>query len=446
MAQTATDETVIGERGIAMIADAVGRMGHIWRPGGGATDFGIDGDIELRDPGTGQVHNVRVGVQSRATERRWPGETQDGFHYTPSQKHIEYWLSSNQPVLLICSRPSKGEIYWRSIQEWAQDPSLRATRRVTFDKARDRFDESVRDRLFDLRASADDRVEPPSPAWVPETVLANLMPVIWQSDTLHSATVPTMDPKALFTPAHEQKVHHFSAVLRDGSVWSLSPFRQGFLAAIGAADEKRGPLVPWLTSSEPQDLNLVRDLVRRSLLSTYHRHLVWHHAKRVAYFRLEAEPDAWQPVVYRWTKGPGRTVVSPQRAKTREGFTSYRHDAAEIAVRRLETRWYIQVRPTYLFTWDGSQVSGHHDSALAAIKRMETHPAVSQALRMWAHLLVERIALGAQYQEPFVLGPLAEVRSPRSIIDAGWRRVSARELGYADDDALTLFAPEDWAA
>jgi hypothetical protein len=444
--QKATDETVTGERGIAMIADAIGRMGHIWRPGAGATDFGIDGDIELRDPGTGEVRNVRIGVQSRATTKKWAGETDDAFHYTPSKRHVEYWLSSNQPVLLICSRPPTGEIYWRSIQEWARDPTLRATRRVTFDKRRDVFDETVRDKLFDLRATAEDRVVPPAPAWVPETLQTNLMPVLWHDAKLYSAAVATSDAKALFAPAHQRGVHHFSAVLRDGYVWSLSPFRDGFLEAIGAEAPKRGALQPWLASDQRTDLNLVRDLVRRTVLSTHHRWLVWHHEKRVAYFRLRGEPEEWKSVAYRWSKGPGRTVVSPQQAKTREGFTGYRHDAAEIAVRRCDGRWYVEVRPTYLFTWDGFKVSSHHDSALSTIKKSETHPAVSQALRMWAHLLGEKLALDSSGREPIALGPLVDVTSPRSIVDKTWKRVTAKELGYSGSGELTLFDLGDLAA
>jgi hypothetical protein len=75
MPRKATRQTITGVRGIALIALVVGEMGHIWREGEGATDFGIDGDIELRDPGTGHVRNFRIGVQSRATTRRWAGET-----------------------------------------------------------------------------------------------------------------------------------------------------------------------------------------------------------------------------------------------------------------------------------------------------------------------------------------------------------------------------------
>jgi hypothetical protein len=77
-----------------------------------------------------------------------PAKRTTTFFYSPTQDEIDYWLSSNQPVLLICSRPPTKEVYWRSMQEWARDPDSRATRRVYFDKDRDRLDVGARDALF----------------------------------------------------------------------------------------------------------------------------------------------------------------------------------------------------------------------------------------------------------------------------------------------------------
>ncbi|MGO9901253.1 MAG: DUF4365 domain-containing protein [Solirubrobacteraceae bacterium] len=384
MPRKATRQTVTGVQGIAMIERAVGEMEHFWREAQGATDFGIDGDIELRDPGTGYVRNFRIGVQSRATTRRWAGETDDGFFYTPTQDEIDYWLGANQPVLLICSRPPTNEIYWRSMQEWARDPDRRATRRVYFDKRHDSFDVEARDQLFNLRASASDHVEPPTPARVPERVKSNLMPIRWAHKRLYSAEVPGGDPRTLFEPAHEQKIYDFSIVLRDGYVWSLTPIADDFVSAIGAGCVIEGPLEPWLDSTEPSDLNLVRDLVRRSVVDQNRRWITWHGPLRLMYFRRASTER--KSVTYRWaSRRGGRTVVVAQTSKEDGHFTGYRHDAATIATRRLSGSWFLQLRPTCLFTWDGHQVSGHHDSALAGIKRIETHPAVSQALRMWEH-------------------------------------------------------------
>lgn len=64
-------------------------MGHHWHPGSTDIDTGIDGEIELVDPGTDEVRNFRIGVQSKATEGIWRSETADGFLYGPASKAFD---------------------------------------------------------------------------------------------------------------------------------------------------------------------------------------------------------------------------------------------------------------------------------------------------------------------------------------------------------------------
>ena len=197
--------------------------------------------------------SYRIGVQSRATKGRWPGESNTGFYYLASKKHIDFWMSGTQPVLLVCSRPDTNEIYARSIQEWGADAAARATRRVSFDKQRDSFDADFRDRLLNLKVTEDDHVEPPGPSWESETLTTNLMPIVWQAESLYSAEVPTSDAKVLLEPARRKNVHDVSAVLRDGMVWSLGPFREGFLNAIDASHISR-------PEPDPRSRSASRDL------------------------------------------------------------------------------------------------------------------------------------------------------------------------------------------
>lgn len=159
MSKTVPGQAITGEAGVHLIARVVDEMGHIWHPPVGP-DSGIDGQIELRDSGTGQVRNVRIGVQSKATTGRWDRESDAGFTYRPRPQDVAYWLSSNQPVILVCSRA--GEAYRRSVQQWAHAPKERSSGSIRFSKTRDRFDSAAAGRLFDLRAAPDDWVEPPS--------------------------------------------------------------------------------------------------------------------------------------------------------------------------------------------------------------------------------------------------------------------------------------------
>src|SRR5690606_1623200 len=129
----------IGDAGIALIHTRVSAMGHVWRELG--MDAGIDGSIELRDPKTGVVSGRHLLVQSKASDRDFPGESTTKVHYICDDRHVEYWMQSDQPVILICSHPKTQEAWWVHVQDYFSDPARRAACRVDFDKATMAFDD-----------------------------------------------------------------------------------------------------------------------------------------------------------------------------------------------------------------------------------------------------------------------------------------------------------------
>ena len=433
MAKKAPAQVVTGESGVHLIARIVDEMRHIWHPAVGP-DSGIDGQIELRDPSTGDVRNVRIGVQSKATTGKWDRETDKAFTYRPAPNDIAYWLSSNQPVLLICSRP--GEAYWRSVQEWARDPKARAKGYLRFDKVQDRFDASAAARLFDLKAAPTDWIEPPGPPRVAEKLLANLMPIAWRTDHLLSVAVPSGSPKEVLGPAWDKGYNHPAGALKRQRYWSFAAFDERFLSAISGTDLAHHPLAEFLDRGRPDEVNILKELVVRALVAR-HEELRWHAFKKFAYFR-HREPQ--EDVEYAWTKAKPRAVVQARFSTDEDRhFTGYRHDAAELTIRDLDDQWAIQINPTYLFTWDGSQLSGHHDKALAGIKTFDRHRAVSASVRMWQHLFTERQTLLAPNpHEFFDLQPLLEVVVPFSINADDWAEMSDEEAVEAQGTIFDL--------
>jgi hypothetical protein len=78
---------IIGEQGIAHIRRVVLDMGYVFYETGGI-EAGIDGYIELRDPNTGEVGNLILQVQGKATERdRLPAETANSFEWPSTDRH-----------------------------------------------------------------------------------------------------------------------------------------------------------------------------------------------------------------------------------------------------------------------------------------------------------------------------------------------------------------------
>jgi len=99
----------IGDGGIALIHQQVNKMGFVWHER--KTDAGIDGEIELHNPVTGEVANRLILIQSKARDRRFSGENERSFHFICEPADVTYWMSAEDPVLLVCSHPQAGEAW-----------------------------------------------------------------------------------------------------------------------------------------------------------------------------------------------------------------------------------------------------------------------------------------------------------------------------------------------
>ena len=99
----------IGDGGIALIHQLVNKMGFVWHER--KTDAGIDGEIELHNPVTGEVANRLILIQSKARDRRFSGENERSFHFICEPADVTYWMSAEDPVLLVCSHPQAGEAW-----------------------------------------------------------------------------------------------------------------------------------------------------------------------------------------------------------------------------------------------------------------------------------------------------------------------------------------------
>ena len=87
-----------------------------------------------------------------------------------------YWSEGNVPVILVCSHPKTGEAWWAPVTEILKDPDRRQTRRIDFDKQRDRLDESAASALLDLAAPSSGALYVPAPHR-PERLTSNLLSV-----------------------------------------------------------------------------------------------------------------------------------------------------------------------------------------------------------------------------------------------------------------------------
>ncbi len=186
---------IIGERGIAHIRRIVLDMDYVFYETSGV-EAGIDGYIELRDESTGEVGNLVLQVQGKATERdRMPAETEDSFDWPCAEADIAYWLHGTAPVLLIVVQTKTNRAYWKSIKEYFRDAKAVQSRRVVFDKHADVFDRSAKAALSTIAASIRPGAIAP-PARIIENLVLNLLPIERFAPRLYLAETEHKDNKA----------------------------------------------------------------------------------------------------------------------------------------------------------------------------------------------------------------------------------------------------------
>jgi hypothetical protein len=174
VAKVIPDTTFIGEDGVAVVQRILMQMRYAWQPTG-RFDAGIDGYTELRDDQTKEMLGAHLGAQVK-TRARFTRETDTSFEFLCEQDDVDYWMRSNLPVVLICVHSGTDDAWYACVTEYFADPAVRAERRVTFDKQRDRFGVHSSAALRDL-ALPDDAGVPRQGLTGPETLLTNLLTV-----------------------------------------------------------------------------------------------------------------------------------------------------------------------------------------------------------------------------------------------------------------------------
>jgi Domain of unknown function (DUF4365) len=409
--KTVTPQTIIGEQGVALIGTRCLEMGFIFHPR--RVDHGIDGHIDLVEPGSRALLNQTLLVQSKAQNRPFSSETEDSFRYVCDERDLDLWLSGNAPVILIFSHPERGEAWWVEVKAAFPDVVTRASRTVVVDKRTRRFDNNAAPALLKLAvpASSGLYLRPPPKT---ETLLTNLLPIVTMPSLIYLATSAVRDYPAAGEALATQAERRVGWILRDGQIMSFASLREPPLSVLCDGDVEEHEVGEWADSDDLDTQYQFIDLLSHTLTGSY-ADLRWHKERSHLHFRATSDLSARKA-----GKGPGvrgRTVFGPHYAKSEPEKVSYYHHAAlQLRFRRFGDSWYCQLEPDYCFTSDGYAESRLADKLLAGIKRLDRHPAVAGWTRVWAnHFRAEGVT-----ERPIQFGPLATVTVGRGIDDRWW--------------------------
>jgi hypothetical protein len=426
--------SVIGQQGVNLIEKVVLGMGYLWYPTG-ATEAGIDGSIEIRDPETGEVTNSIVQVQSKATTNPFQAETESSFDYLCSEKDLDYWMRGNAPVILVVSRPRSGEAYWVSIKDYFTDPKRRAARKVRFDKARDRFDEGCAAALAELAVPRDAGLYfAPPPAT--ETVYSNLLRVSHFPERLYVGQTDYRDGKEIRAKLREHGAEEDNEWFpKRGSVYSFNDLSeepwdeicdQGTVEAFDSEE--------WAYSDDRDRQREFVQLLNQCLRAKagalglrYSKDLECH------YFGATNDLSELKLGYQSLVNETSRTVFRGYEKKgNQKGIAYYRHSAFKGWFQRFGDDWYLEITPTYYFTRDGWRLDRFYEDRLKKIKEQEKNPAVRGQVVMWAEYLSRDGNLFEPQYPMLGFGELIRFEVEAGLDDAAWLE---RDEGRAGDQA-----------
>lgn len=419
----------IGDAGIALIHMRVSAMGHVWHARG--LDAGIDGMVELRDPGTGVVSNCHLLVQSKASDRQFPSETPDKFHFIVDERDLNYWLQATLPVILVCSHPKANEAWWVHVQGYFADPARRADRRVDFAKATMAFDGDICDRRFAV-ADPHGHAHTPIAEHRAETLVSNLLPVEIPQEywSYRSRAKDTGHAYALQRDSELELPYDF--VVKGGRLLAWSPVDG---TALAKATEDGGTVVPSgeLMEGDADNERLLVWMLNAALRHDVREDCVYHRKRQMLYFK--ATPGLR---LRRLNTGGKhlRTVFKGHPKKSDPGkMAYYKHSGLQWQFLNLNGEWFCTLTPDYFYSYDGRKESRYSASYLSGIKKLERNQAVLGETRMWAAFLRFEPNLLDERGRILDFGELEAFEVERGIDDESWRKDSTN-IGSGDEISL----------
>jgi len=416
-------QSIIGQSGVNLVERIVLQMKYAWRPTP-IFDVGIDGEIEICDPVTGEATNATVKVQIKSTTRPFQAENSVSFEYTCEQKDLEYWLRGNTPIILIVCRPDTNEAYWVSVKDYFKELAVQKTRKIYFNKQLHVFDQQCRDALKQLALPKDSGIYF-SPLPKSEKLYTNLLEVQHFASNIYVADSDYRNREDVWAEFR-------SMGIKVGGEWLLANKR---LISFHNLEEPPFNSICDLGTLECFDVNewaysdtrdKKQEFVR--LLNSCLRERSWllglryHKENEYYYFpatkNLQTHKVSYQSLQLKVS----REVFKEYRQKSDRNKRAYcRHTAFKGYFQQLGDKWYLEITPTYHFTSDGHNEDRFRVERLKGIKRLERNPAVMGQLLMWADYLRKPIQSFFSSEYPLLsFGELVTVDINMSLPDDIW--------------------------
>ena len=435
-------QDITGDRGIALIHSIVGEMGFVWNPTG--LEAGIDGYIEIRDAITGEMTNFIIQVQSKATDKDFQAEMEDGFDYYCDSRDIDYWLGGNAPVILVRSRPSSNEAYWVSIKDYFKDLSKRSSNKVHFIKDKNKFDVNVRNSLFEIATPNDSGVYL-SPLPKTEKLISNMLPVKYFGKKIYIAETKYRSHKSVWEELKKFTKSNIGGewILKNKQVISFQDLNEFPWNKICTSEAEEFDSSEWSESDNIDRKNEFINLLKLALAQRLSPDVRYHKDFEYYYFvatrNLRSKELKYKSLVQQTKRAVFQVY---RRAKDPTQVSHYRHSAFFGQFFRYNNIWYLEITPSYHFTSDGHNTFLFREDQLTGIKQLERNPAVLGQVVMWADYLQDKPDLFIQPYSFLQFGELERFVIEAGLDDKSWLKKEEEEevnTATSPDNQLPLF-------
>lgn len=392
-------------------------MGFFWYPAG-PIEVGIDGFIEVCDPNTGAALNSIIQVQSKATSGAFTAETSTSFEFVCDQDDLDYWLNGNAPVILICSRPQRNEAYWVPIKEYFKSPEVCTSRKIRFDKNLNKLDEKCKSSLLTLAIPRDAGIYF-SPLPRNERLCSNLLTVSGFAKRLFIAETSYRRPGDLWGELNKLG-GNFGAewILKEGRIFSfydLTKYPWHKVCDLGTVEEFDTD--EWAFSKDEDKRRDFIQLLNMSLREKVKADLSYSKYKDCFYFK-PAHDLSDRKIYIR--KRPRVVFRGYPNKRDPTKIAYYRHSAFKGQFRLYDGMWYLEITPTYYFTWDSIHIDRYFEDRLSGIKRFEKNLHVLGQVAMWVWLLTKPSDMFSVNYPFLQFGRMKEFNIQKGIDDTAW--------------------------
>ena len=146
----------------------------------------------------------------------------------------------------------------------------------------------------------------------------------------------------------------------------------------------------WAQSEDQDKRRLFVQLLNSALREDLWSQGVRYHGDQDVYAFMRHPEDEARRFKYQNLKVKSTvTVVMRYEQKSKDGriYPYFRHSAFQARFRFLGDEWFLEITPTYRFTFDGKTLDRFHDKRLSGIKRFERNRSVLSQLLVWQAIL-----------------------------------------------------------